>query len=269
MDSKSLVAAWDGYFAEVMKAGGGPLPPRFPNPQGAFSRLLSDWYGAYSGHGSKAPLPAFIPEPYLGDMLAPRIRMVLLNLNPGRPLDNGEQVFSRSSAFGSRIAADGYRRWAAPNPYLATSLAMGSRFWQRRLRFASSLLGTKVAPSELLAMELWPWHSVKWGGFDARAAAGPVRECVIEPLLDLARSHPDLVIVAERKEHTNVLTHLGCGTLPGYGPMRLPSGIRDLSVYRLSDSVRVMVVVSRNMAGLPSAHGTDGGRDLAAMRSVL
>ena len=277
MDRRQLSEAWDGYFAQVMALGGGVLPPQFPQSTAPFQALLARWFGAYSGTGARLPKPNYIPEPFLGDMLSDDVRLVFLNLNPGRPLAGGEQLFHAHSVFGRVISRHGYTHWAQSNPYLNTHQAMGSRFWNRRLRFGQALFGEAFSPAEMLGMELWPWHSDQWGRFSAQRAAPVLRECVVEPLCDLAQARAaagksPLVVMAERREFVTVLPHLGFPLTP-YNPTHamLPSGHRQLyrAAMACNGLARLRVIVSQHMAGLPTMNGIDGGADLVAVRDSL
>ena len=276
MDRRQLCEAWEGYFADGMRREGS-LPPRFLPSNRPFSVHLARWYVAYSGRGLRVPLTDYIPEPFLGDMLSDAVRLVFLNLNPGRPLDGGEQLFNPQSAFGRQIDLHGYTRWARPNPYVTSNQAMGSRFWNRRLKFGRALCGPAFSSGEMLGMELWPWHSVQWGRFDVHLAAQALRACVVEPLCDLARARagaglPPLVVIAERREFVNVLPHLGFPLTPHNQPSAmLPSKHRQLYHVEMpcNGLAHLMVVVSQHMAGLPTVNGLDDGADLAEIVTRL
>ncbi len=265
----------------------------------------------YAGLGERAPRPDCIPEPYLGDILSDDIRAIFLNLNPGRPLGDGEaggvdpradetgpvprsmpagapQKFSPRSEFGAAIRESGYHAWACSFPYLTTHLNnYGGRFWRRRLAFARDLLtgpgdqprGATAEPvllSQIVGMELWPWHSVQWGTLNPELALPALRRLVVGPLTELAfaRGPRQAPIIALGQPFTTVLPLLGFRGVPCNAPLPLPSGNRTLHLFRTgigetSRPILIAVLVNRYQCGPPTPHGKDGGLDLALARKTL
>lgn len=157
-----LAAKWDEIVNRWLDGGEG------------WDDELLPWVAAHPGFKNGGIQREALPEPYLGN-LGSRPAAALLSLNPGLAYMGQEtwrgklpmsDLQSRHGRFADEIRANGnsYSRWAAhwqdwetltgghPNPFITS-----------RRRFVSDWLGRQVDLDELIAFELYPWHSKAWG----------------------------------------------------------------------------------------------------------
>jgi Domain of unknown function (DUF4268) len=124
---------------------------------------LRRWFDGYSGVGRGAVNAVATPEPYVGPLGVDRgvPRLVVLGLNPGRA-DLGFQgpggVFAHEYQ-----QLGGFSAWAVTEPYLRDPWrgAKGRNPYHENLRaLARRWLDDPSVPSrDVLAFELYPWHS--------------------------------------------------------------------------------------------------------------
>ena len=124
---------------------------------------LRRWFRGYQGDGRGAVDTVASPEPYIGPLAVERgmPRLVALGLNPGRA-DIGFQgpggVFA-----GEYEQLGGFSGWAVTEPYLREPWrgANGRNRYHENLRsFARRWLDDpSVQSRDVLALELYPWHS--------------------------------------------------------------------------------------------------------------
>jgi hypothetical protein len=101
-----------------------------------------------------------VPEPFLGRPGAP---VVLLNLNPGFTEDDIE-LHKKSSFLESSLKC--LRHEPQPYPfYLLDPLndGPGHRWWSRKLRPLVERFDAKHVAQNVLCVELFPYHSLKFG----------------------------------------------------------------------------------------------------------
>src|SRR5712692_2215001 len=145
MTRTELARFWDEQLALWFQRE--PLSPELERWREAYAGELQEW--------------AF-PEPYIGKLLgSPRI--VLLANNPGIA---HEELQSRTSVFAAQIKAQGFTAWAATRPYEGRASEWEKRYGpishnRQRLDFARRFLRDQsVTFSDLLNVELYPWHSL-------------------------------------------------------------------------------------------------------------
>jgi hypothetical protein len=213
---------------------------------------LAQWYSSYRGRGAGAVSPEAMPEPYIGplDRLGTPPRLVILGLNPG-DADLGFQ--GRDGLFAQQIQASSYRAWAASSPYASPSWEQvkGRNMYLRsRTRFARTFFDdSNVQPSDLLLMELYPWHSARVTA-SMRPPAELLRRYVWDPLADLDAS----VVFAFGRAWIDVAENLGLA------PQRLGVSFsvdhRHVRLYRLSSQQVLCVLWQRGYAGPPAVTDT-------------
>jgi hypothetical protein len=157
----------------------------------ALSPELEAWRLAYAGELQKWAFP----EPYIGNLLgSPRI--VLLANNPGIA---HEELQSRTGAFAAPIKTQGFTAWAATRPYEGRASE-----WEKlhgpiphnkhRLDFARKFLGDpSVKFSNLLNVELYPWHSLSLKSA-IRVQPDTLQDFILEPLSELDREVPVIAL---------------------------------------------------------------------------
>lgn len=133
---------------------------------------LEDDRIAVSEFNAKAP-PRFrletclYPEPYFGNPQAP---VVLLLLNPG--VADADFKTHKDKPFG-RLARASLSHALSPHPFLhlnpspILSNAPGAHWWRRKTRVLRELVdpaGDFQFANQLLCLELYPYHSKKFGG---------------------------------------------------------------------------------------------------------
>lgn len=119
-----------------------------------------DVWRCHRGVGDNRLRADALPEPYVGDPRASRISAVVLNLNPG------QVITPQQPPSGSLVEAVRLRsyytvasQWAFPPQTLD--------FWNRCRDWAARLLEPKeLSRPPIVGIDLVPWHSKTWGGFE-------------------------------------------------------------------------------------------------------
>ena len=173
-----VVTRWD----DVLRAwtGGEPDVPA----------ALQDWSRSYVGRGDGRVVFDAFPEPYIGPLAGTSTpALVMLGVNPGAADPNFQGPDGR---FTRQVAASGYSSWAATSPYTgpAWEACRGrNRYVQARLGFARRLhRNPHIRPQDMLAMELYPWHSTKVTGSITPPSA-VLQEWVWGPLAEVGVPH--------------------------------------------------------------------------------
>ena len=125
------------------------------NPKVYFEN--DDIYNVYNaGTESKELQFNALLEPYLGDV-NDRCSGVILSINPGDPMLNGEQILP-SGKFIKDGAAEKYSEWAKKWVYLTE---YKNTFWSTRKEWIERIIEEKdFLP---FGIELIPYHSKSWG----------------------------------------------------------------------------------------------------------
>jgi hypothetical protein len=148
-----VAAFWDQAIAQFMS---GAMPHRL-------NADLGRWFDGFKGTGRGVVCPDASPEPYIGPLHSRygEPRFVVLGLNPGPPDLSFQGV-------GGRLAAEvetwgRFSAWAVTEPYLRDPwhAAHGRNRYHENLRlFARRWLDDpRLASRDVLAMELYHWHS--------------------------------------------------------------------------------------------------------------
>ena len=205
------------------------------------------WWSSYKGSGRGAPTLEAMAEPYIGDWNAPRL--VTLALNPGQA-EFGFQ--GRGGRFAEQVARLSYREWAKTDPY-------GGAEWERHNAVNTARRsGRRVNPhreklvqfarrwhhdpgvqgTELLMVELYPWHSKK-----VNAKIAPPRR-VLEQFVwaPIAELEVDTVF-AFGKPWLDVADGLGLRETRRFGPTAFSSPARDGAVFALASGHQRLVVL--------------------------
>jgi hypothetical protein len=221
---------------------------------------VAQWRESYHGRGDHAPTLDAMPEPFIGDWVAPKF--VVLGLNPGMA-DLGFQ--GRSGHFATEVANSGYSDWAKTNPYASDPWVSAkglNRYGHARLKFAERWLGEPVSGDELLIVELYPWHSKSWDGsqFDPRACRDALREFVWDPLGEVRLDQ----IFAFGKSWLGVADRLELEKVKEFDRGEFHTSGRAGAVFELSSSRKQLIVLwQRGPANPP------GERDTARLKDLL
>ena len=183
-----------------------------------------------------------LPEPYMMspycDGKGTKLKAVILNLNPGGSTgDEWTKSYSQKSNPGAflirayeRDCNKSYRKWVSKWSCLRSDLVgrnppvCGVEWWQGRngdsgrMAWVRRFFGTDVAPEEVFAPELCPYHSKTTGFFGAyMSKKNPRREefrqyvwkWVIKPALVAAIEYDILCVAAVGREISDVLEFIG------------------------------------------------------------
>ncbi|WP_298273490.1 hypothetical protein [Geobacter sp.] len=147
-------------------------------------------FSCYNGSGKCEIKADYLPEPYLGDPCPSKGRhsAVFLNLNPGPP-DDLFQAYP-CGKYTARVGKVGYRKWAKNNPYnpltnkdeIETIYEQvhvgGENFWGNRNRWLSDVTGENQ-PQPPFCLEIFPFHSDRWGYYNEEKAREWITEWVL------------------------------------------------------------------------------------------
>ncbi|QOX78231.1 hypothetical protein FY034_04530 [Trichlorobacter lovleyi] len=154
--------------------------------------------GCYTGKKARAVQPDCLPEPYLGDPLK-KHSVIFLNLNPGPTCDNFQGLAGR---YTNRVREVGYSEWAKCLPYNPVTNTIdvetvydnkrhegGEDFWSNRNRWINEITGYEHGAKDPapFCLELFPFHSDKWGSLDLEQAKGWLEEWVLKPAVCLVK----------------------------------------------------------------------------------
>lgn len=178
---KEASDTWDDLIAHWLV---GDVTPR------DYAADMARWRASYAGGGNGAVNLDHYPDPFVGDLrgLATQPRLVVLGLNPGVGYD---VLQSRQGLWSKRIRTEGYSRCFKRSPaedpegWLEVRKSLGkgnSPYWSRLIGFTKRWLGDPRANvSDILNMELYPWHSNSLTA-GINAPADIVRRYVFDPL---------------------------------------------------------------------------------------
>jgi hypothetical protein len=231
---------WDSLTARWL-AGEDALPGK-----------LKPWFESYTGTGAGRVSRDAFAEPYLGDLRGTP-RFVILGLNPGQAVLDFQ---ARDGIFAQAISKSGsYSAWAATNPYMSeewTRAQRRNRYHTARLRFARGWLGDRgLTPSELLTLELYPWHSKR-----VTARILPPRDIVEEFAWQPLAEIPVDLVFAFGKPWLGACRALGLPELNrlGHGGRDFGSSVasRAAVVFELPSRQKVLVLWQSGYAGPPA-----------------
>jgi hypothetical protein len=229
---------------------------------------FDSWWSSYRGSGDGAPTLEAMAEPYVGNWDAPKL--VTLALNPGQA-EFGFQ--GRGGRFADQVASLTYRGWAKTDPYgsadwesfntVNRARRSGRRINPHReklLRFARRWqLDENVQGSDLLMVELYPWHSKK-----VNATIAPPRAVLDEFVWGpLAEVNVDTVF-AFGKPWVQVAKRLGLEETHVWDRDAFCSPAREGAAFLLpSQRQRLVVLWQSGYAGPP------GDADVQRLRDLL
>ncbi|MEO8217668.1 MAG: hypothetical protein ABI718_11355 [Acidobacteriota bacterium] len=134
-----------------------------------------------------------VPEPFLGSPDAP---VVLLNLNPGFTEQDLQLHKLPQFVESSRKCL---RHESQPYPFFLLDPANdgpGHRWWSRKLRPLIDQFGAMRVAQNVLCVELFPYHSVRFGGGKLRVPSQQYSFDLVETALDRGA----LVVVMRSKK---------------------------------------------------------------------
>ncbi|RYC10496.1 anti-phage DNA glycosylase Brig1 [Nocardioides zhouii] len=222
-------------------------------------RPLDRWHAGYSGKGAGAVDLDHYPDPYIGDLrgLRSEPRLVFLGLNPGIGYDD---LQGNDGVWTRRIRESGYSRCfersPAEDPVTWRSMhGKESTYWRNIVRFERRWLGDEAAGvSDLLNLELYPWHSNRIVG----AMSPPldlIKEYVWDPVEETAVDE----VFAFGRVWLDVCRSLGLDEVGTWGPDTEPVPGSNMNHWRVSlfrlDSGQFVVASSQQGSAAPPGPG--------------
>ncbi|GAB6181202.1 hypothetical protein JCM14036_25210 [Desulfotomaculum defluvii] len=167
---------WRNYYYQALTQG------KYV-PEDSF---LNSYYHSYSSKNDETRrLDEYMPEPYIGNFSTAKIAHI--NINPGPIIDfqhwtEGEVAKSLHAEIikGNKNV---YDDWAKKFIYMDfENDNAGTKFMEPRVKYFESVLDCKLGKDDIVNMELYAWHSDKFGKL--RNTSEIFREYILEPLLD-------------------------------------------------------------------------------------
>lgn len=217
---------------------------------------LGRWHDSYAGLGEGRVDLDHYPDPYVGDLRGVRSepRLVFLGLNPGIGYD---ALQGDAGVWTRRIRDQGYsrcfRRSPAEDPDTWKAMHGGkeSAYWRNVIRFAQRWVDDPTASvSDLLNLELYPWHSKKIAG-----TMDPPRELIDRFVWQPVQEVPVQEVFAFGRAWLDVCRDLGLEELATYGPDTEPVPGSAMNHWRVSlfrlPSGQLVVASSQMGSGAP------------------
>lgn len=139
---------WDAYLRRWLAGDGSLHDP------------LDRWFRAYHG---PLDLQSY-PDPFVGDLRGDRHepRIVVLGINPGVAVP---QLQARGGLWAERVRTEGlsrcFQRSREEDPVSWLRFRPRSQYWARVMPFVARWVDRPTI-DDVLAMELYPWHSNTW-----------------------------------------------------------------------------------------------------------
>lgn len=177
MNLKEYLNLWDNYYLDM-------LSNKIMIPT---NTLLLKYYNSYQPIDNIAQKEIeYIPEPFLGDI--EKAKVAIINTNPGNVLPwqnwNTGDVPSKMKTYVNNGSTTPYSTWAKDFTYFE-SKEDGGDFWNNRLKYINSILNTPISKDELLALEIYPWHSKRFDINRLENLDYIFNEFILSPLSDL------------------------------------------------------------------------------------
>lgn len=250
-----LSRLWDAEIARFLEGDTSVSPELLP------------WFESYSGRGDGTVDTKAFPEPFLGPLMG-RPKAAFLALNPG-------QVYERfqypGGVFVKELEQTTYTEWAARWRYLDSDheVVGGLRFHGIRLRFLRGFLDdASLGPEDMLAFELYPWHSKK---VTAAMAPDPqtIERFILEPIAESGAGF----IFGFGSPWFRILEELGCEEICrlGEGGDAYATSVKSRIVRVFEGTGGAKVVIEKHMggAGPPSVSETELLRSEFLRRGLL
>lgn len=223
---------------------------------------LDRWFAAYAG---RLDLQSY-PDPFVGDLRGERSepRIVVLGINPGAAYPG--LCARKEGIWAERVRRQGlsrcFERSPEEDPENWRQFHGGrSRYWERVMPFAARWVeGATIG--DVLAMELYPWHSGRLDG-GVNTPADLARRFIFEPIAGLevqyvfSFSRPWLAVAQRlglKRLRYEVLSHNSAGNV-----------LSTVSVFELGGGQQL--VASTNANGFPLS-GADFGRLQEILRQL-
>lgn len=252
MSARERVAGFWDEVVDQWLVGADPMPDPLPA-----------WHRGYRGRGVGAVTRDAFPEPWIGPLLG-KPRLIVLGLNPG----HADLAFQgRPGLFAGEIRKfGGFTAWAATAPYSRdpwTRMKGSNRYHNQREEFARRFYeDSSIGPNQILAMELYPWHSTSVTGvmsaprevLDSMVWA-PLAELDIGEVFAFGRPWEQVAKAADLKLEARL----------GAGGTSMGSDVasRTVLAYRMPSGQRLIVSWQSGYAGPP------GVADARRLREVL
>lgn len=234
---------------------------------------LMRWYASYAGQSDGAVDLSHYPDPYVGDLRGLRAepRLVFLGLNPGIGYD---RLQGDSGTWTERIRRVGYSHCFERSPaedadtWKAMHGGKESVYWRNVVRFAQRWLDdTDVEVSDLLNLELYPWHSKKITG-TMRPPVDLIDDLVWQPVQEITVNE----VFAFGRVWLDVCRDLDLEEIGTWGPDTEPvpgSTMRHwrVSLFRLPSGQLVVASSQMGSAAPPGAERTAVLKRLVAAHS--
>lgn len=185
MKLNEYITKWDNYFTEALK-----LKNYTPNDS-----ILKNYYDSYDVlEGECKKEIDYIPEPFLGDIN--KARVVIINTNPGgvapfQKWENGEIQNDMKNIMDNGSNRP-YSDWAKKFIYIYDNIdcnneKIGKDFWRSRLNYINSVVDKKISEEELLAFEIYPWHSKSFNKEKLKNKNLILKEYILEPIMEMEK----------------------------------------------------------------------------------
>jgi|SRR5208337_3419620 len=224
---------------------------------------LDRWFSGYAG-----PLDLeCYPDPFAGDLRGERSepRIVVLGINPGQA---HRELQARGGIWAERVRAMGFshcfQRSTEEDPENWRRFhGRRSRYWERVMPFCAAWVDDATI-GDVLAMELYPWHSRrKQGGVETPADLA--RRFVFEPIAELEVGH----VFSFSKPWLEVAERLGLRQVhPREVLSQNKAGhvLSTVSVFELGGGQQL--VASTNANGFPLSRDNELGRLLEILEAI-
>lgn len=212
---------------------------------------LKPWFNSYRGVGEGIVDVEAFPEPFLGPLFG-RPKAAFLALNPGPVY--GEFQYS-DGIFVKELQHTTYTEWAARWRYLDEQhprVEGGLRFHRKRLRFLRWWLDDPALDrSDMLAFELYPWHSQKVTAV-MRPDPRMIKDFILDPIAESGAEY----IFGFGSPWFDVLDGLGLEQIArlGAGGDSYPTEVtsRTVAAYRAPAGNQIVIEKHSGGAGPPS-----------------
>lgn len=264
MKCAELIEYWDAYVSLSLYQGHSTTIN-----DSNFIHLRQLWNG-YSGKDLCAAEANMIVEPYLGAIHPAshkQVKLIMLNLNPG-PSRAAHQELSVASTFGRQLAAETYSDWAASWPYLSNPICenWGGPFIHQRMRYAEQLTSSTIQNHEVVAFELFPWHSSRWGFLNGSQVAPALRELVLDPVAEIVNTSGALLIGFGKKwqEFADTIGTIAIQKDLSFS-QKTGRFTRRFVQYQLPNNLRLNLLINQGYAGPPR----EGHPDIEIIRELI
>lgn len=239
------------------------------------SQTIQQWRSGYRGTGRGVVDLESYPDPFVGDLrgLFGEPRIVVLGLNPGVGYPE-LQGRNPPGIWTQRIAEESYSRCMSRVPYGDDAWrklhGRDSAYWVKLVNFARRWTDDSNLPvSQILSMEMYPWHSEGLEGSAIRPPAHVIKEFVWDPIGDIDVP----AVFAFSTQWLPVCESLGLKQLAWYGPGQLrlidpTNGRWSVRVFALPSGQALFVSWQLGNANPPGGERIDEFRRIVGAHAI-